>query len=125
MVFAKAELPKIDLSALRSELKEGDLDLQRLCNQVKEAWQQWGAFRVVNHGVEEELVNTVDSVSRDLFSLPTQVKERVVCLPFDGYSKVVDLSSAMFIAKTVKTNERKYVMLASFLEHLVAEIYSI
>ncbi|XP_059063578.1 2-oxoglutarate-dependent dioxygenase AOP3-like [Cryptomeria japonica] len=93
MVFPEAELPLIDLSALRSELKEGDLDLQRLCSQVKEAAQQWGAFRVVNHGVEEELVNTVDSVSRDLFSLPTQVKERAVCLPFDGYSKAADLSS--------------------------------
>ncbi|XP_057855357.2 2-oxoglutarate-dependent dioxygenase AOP3 isoform X1 [Cryptomeria japonica] len=93
MVFPEAELPVIDISVLQSELKEGDPDLQRLCNQVKEAAQQWGAFRVVNHGVEQELLNTVDSVSRGLFSLPPQVKERAVCLPFDGYSKGVGLSS--------------------------------
>ncbi|GLJ30280.1 hypothetical protein SUGI_0598850 [Cryptomeria japonica] len=93
MVFPEAELPIIDISVLQSELKEGDPDLQRLCNQAKEAAQQWGAFRVVNHGVKKELLNIVDSVSRGLFSLPPQVKERVVRLPFDGYSKGVGLSS--------------------------------
>ncbi|GLJ30141.1 hypothetical protein SUGI_0598810 [Cryptomeria japonica] len=87
-----AELPIIDVSALRSELEEGNPDLQKLCNQVKEAVQQWGAFRVVNHGVEQELLNAVDSVSRDLFNLPPQVKERAVNLPLDGYSKGISLS---------------------------------
>ncbi|XP_057855254.2 2-oxoglutarate-dependent dioxygenase AOP3-like [Cryptomeria japonica] len=89
-----AELPIIDVSALRSELEEGDPDLQiRLCNQVKEAGQQWGAFRMINHGVEEELVHNVDSVSRDLFNLPPQVKERAVSHSFDGYLKPGALSS--------------------------------
>ncbi|GLJ30271.1 hypothetical protein SUGI_0598720 [Cryptomeria japonica] len=93
MVFPEAELPIIDVSALRSGLEEDDPDIQRLCNQVKEACQKWGAFRVVNHGVEQELLHTVDSVSRDLFNLPPQVKERAVNLPFDGYTKTGALSS--------------------------------
>eukprot|EP01018_Ginkgo_biloba_P013942 Gb_30506 [translate_table: standard] len=77
-------LPLIDLSLLA----EGHLhDLENLCRQIREAYEDWGFFRVINHGIDQSLVDCVDSVARQLFALPAEVKETAISpLPFSGYA---------------------------------------
>ena len=83
------DLPLIDLSLLLpSDLQ----DLHKPCmsspllemtTKIRDACQQWGFFRVINHGVESEAIQRMDSAARDLFALPTEVKDRL--LPFSNY----------------------------------------
>uniref|UniRef100_A0A0C9RKF7 TSA: Wollemia nobilis Ref_Wollemi_Transcript_13804_1256 transcribed RNA sequence n=1 Tax=Wollemia nobilis TaxID=56998 RepID=A0A0C9RKF7_9CONI len=78
----ETELPVVDLSTLLSEPEADHLEIENL----RKACEQWGVFRVVNHGIEEELIRRMDSVSRHLFSLPPEVKERAVSpRVFEGY----------------------------------------
>lgn len=85
------DLPVIDLAALHwkskaesdeQQVRRSDEELQKL----RDACQQWGFFHVINHGINPTLIETVDSIARDMFSLPTDIKEKAI-LPtsFTGY----------------------------------------
>lgn len=78
------ELPLIDLSLLnQSDLQAKGSDkpmsspLLEVVSKIREACQEWGFFRVINHGIEAEVIQRTDSAARDLFALPTEVKEKL------------------------------------------------
>ncbi|GLJ41190.1 hypothetical protein SUGI_0852710 [Cryptomeria japonica] len=81
-------LPVIDISQFPKEI-EGD-HLQYLPEVVKlrEACEEWGFFRLVNHGASQDLLQKVICVSQDLVSMPMQVKNRITtCNPSKSYGR--------------------------------------
>lgn len=84
------DLPVIDLAALHWKSEAGR-DHQQIIEseelqKLRDACQELGFFHVINHGIDPTLIQTVDSFSRDMFTLPTDIKERAI-LPtfFTGY----------------------------------------
>ncbi|KAH9309633.1 hypothetical protein KI387_037544 [Taxus chinensis] len=77
--MAEIDLPLIDVSQFPQELEfEGaHFHNHPEVAKLEEACKEWGFFRVVNHGIEPDLLQKVMSVSRDLLSMPAEVKERV------------------------------------------------
>ncbi|OWM66516.1 2-oxoglutarate-dependent dioxygenase DAO-like [Punica granatum] len=47
---------------------------------LREACEEWGCFRVVNHGVPLVLMSEMKSVSRSILDLPLEVKKRYECV---------------------------------------------
>ncbi|GLJ11991.1 hypothetical protein SUGI_0181580 [Cryptomeria japonica] len=82
MSESEIELPLVDLDLLNSE--QGRSKLTKI---IREACEDWGFFNVINHGVDSDLIQAIDSVSRDLFTLPAEIKEKAVFSTyFDGYT---------------------------------------
>ena len=85
----KLDLPVIDLSLLPSYLK-GESQEPKTPSELQklgEACENLGFFRVINHGIDPTLIKTMDSVARDMFTLPTEVKERAISPIFNsGYT---------------------------------------
>lgn len=81
------ELPVIDFSLLPWKSGGGAHHHdQRELEKLREACQEWGFFRAINHGVEPSLVQTVDSMARDMFMLPADMKEKAISPIFNtGY----------------------------------------
>eukprot|EP00253_Pinus_taeda_P035747 PITA_35747 len=73
------ELPVIDFSLLPWK-SGGDAHHhdQRELEKLREACQEWGFFRAINHGVNSTLVQAVDSMVRDMFMLPADIKEKAI-----------------------------------------------
>ncbi|OMO59604.1 Isopenicillin N synthase [Corchorus capsularis] len=84
------QLPIIDLSST---------DRISNANSIRQACMEHGFFYLVNHGVEEELVNKVFEQSKKFFSLPVEKKMRLVSKEYSrGYTPLCsenleDLSS--------------------------------
>eukprot|EP01018_Ginkgo_biloba_P013920 Gb_27025 [translate_table: standard] len=80
-------LPLIDLSLLPShELEQGNPDVEILCRQIREACEEWGFFRVINHGIAPNVITALDSQARGLFALPEEIKQRAAAsIGFNGY----------------------------------------
>lgn len=83
------DLPVIDLAALHWKSKaESDQQLMgsEELKKLRDACQDFGFFHVINHGINPTVIRTVDSIARDMFALPTDIKERAI-LPtfFTGY----------------------------------------
>lgn len=57
-------IPIIDLSCLDHDT-----------NKLEEACKDWGLFRLVNHGVPLTLLNELQEMAKELFSLSFEVKE--------------------------------------------------
>ncbi|KAH9325182.1 hypothetical protein KI387_005360, partial [Taxus chinensis] len=93
-------LPVIDLSQFPQEFdEEGTNRLQNhpLLATVREACEEWGFFRIVNHGVPLHLLENVMSVSRELFTMPTEAKDRATtCKPLDSYFRAPVGNSLFF-----------------------------
>ncbi|GLJ21937.1 hypothetical protein SUGI_0410710 [Cryptomeria japonica] len=86
-----SDLPVIDLSLLPSTFAEkqnlSDLEGNNELKKLREACQELGFFHVVNHGVDKALIEKMDCASRDMFSLPEEVKKRAIFpIPSAGYS---------------------------------------
>ncbi|GLJ41124.1 hypothetical protein SUGI_0851910 [Cryptomeria japonica] len=87
----EVHLPLIDISQFQMELERGGSN--KLQNHysvatVREACKEWGMFRLVNHGIPQNLLQHVEAVSRQLFSLPQETKERVAASYIkNGYTK--------------------------------------
>ncbi|KAL9241895.1 hypothetical protein vseg_015955 [Gypsophila vaccaria] len=78
------ELPSIDLSSVISidslpadRNMITDQKIGALITKVGNACEQWGFFRVCNHGVPLEIIENLDRAGREFFSLPVDVKRRV------------------------------------------------
>ncbi len=88
------EVPVLDLAVLleNSELEEtrsedndqlaGDKILQQrrrqeLVKAMAKACQRWGFFQVLNHGVDQALIQRCEAEAHRMFQLPLDVKERV------------------------------------------------
>ena len=83
------DLPVIDFSdfSLLPWKSVGDAhhhnyDLKEL-QKLREACQELGFFRAINHGVDSTLVQTMDSIARDMFRLPADIKERATSSIFN------------------------------------------
>ncbi|CAO2816548.1 unnamed protein product [Amaranthus hypochondriacus] len=64
------------------DLEEFELNSEKL----KEVFQKWGCFRVINHGISPQLMAEMKSVARELLDLPTEIKRKNVdVLPGSGY----------------------------------------
>ncbi|WVZ67500.1 hypothetical protein U9M48_016567 [Paspalum notatum var. saurae] len=77
-VCALAHIPVIDVGEL-----PGDDEL----NKLRLACEEWGFFQVVNHGVEEELLDEMENLTREFFMLPLEEKEKYPMAPggIQGY----------------------------------------
>ena len=89
-IVSEIVLPVIDFTKLPQELD----DDQKLSNlgdcpvvaKLREACIEWGFFRLVNHGISEELLDKVHNVCQALLSLPNQTKDRAITSnPFESY----------------------------------------
>lgn len=63
-----AEIPILDISKT--------LDSSSLSSLIK-ASKVWGFFHIINHGISKELCSQLHSISKYLFSLPSETKLRV------------------------------------------------
>ncbi|XP_057846442.2 uncharacterized protein LOC131056114 [Cryptomeria japonica] len=82
-----SHLPVIDLSLFGDKENLSDLEGNNELKKLREACQELGFFHVVNHGVDKALIEKMDCASRDMFSLPEEVKKRAIFpTPSAGYS---------------------------------------
>jgi len=87
------DLPLIDFALLSlKSVRDGDqqqqeVESQRELEKLREACQELGFFRVINHGFDSTLMQTVDYLARDMFTLPADIKERAVSpIFYSGYA---------------------------------------
>ena len=83
-------LPLIDIFEFLLDLEREPNNLQNheSVSRVKEACKEWGMFRLVNHGIPQNLLQKVKSVSHQLFFEPEEAKERAAtCNAKNGYTK--------------------------------------
>ncbi|GLJ21931.1 hypothetical protein SUGI_0410620 [Cryptomeria japonica] len=85
-----SDLPVIDLSLLPSTFAEkqnlSDLEGNNELKKLREACQELGFFRIINHGMEAAFIQKTDSIARDMFSLAEEEKSRAIFPIFNtGY----------------------------------------
>ena len=78
-----AELPLIDLSPLNPDHHERE----ECMKEITEAARKWGFFQVVNHGVSQELLQTLQFEQMKLFFQPfaNKSQENFLNLPARSY----------------------------------------
>lgn len=87
MASCEFHLPVIDLDLLSSWKSGGGSNEQQELKKLKEACSDLGFFRVINHGIDPNLIQAVDSVARDIFALSTDIKRKAIFpIFFTGYS---------------------------------------
>ncbi|KAL5227349.1 hypothetical protein ABZP36_015614 [Zizania latifolia] len=79
-VRAQERIPVIDVGELQ---RGGEEEL----NKLRLACEEWGFFQVVNHGVEEEVMDEMEKLAREFFMLPLEEKEKYPMAPggIQGY----------------------------------------
>ncbi|PAN26637.1 hypothetical protein PAHAL_5G027600 [Panicum hallii] len=77
-VCALAHIPVIDV---------GELTRDDELNKLRLACEEWGFFQVVNHGIEDELLDEMEKLAREFFMLPLEEKEKYPMAPggIQGY----------------------------------------
>ncbi|GLJ41195.1 hypothetical protein SUGI_0852760 [Cryptomeria japonica] len=82
----EADLPVIDISQFAQEIEGEHLQYHPEVVKLRKACEEWGFFRLVNHGVPQDLLQKVLSVSKDLVSMPMEVKDRATTsTPAESY----------------------------------------
>lgn len=87
--ISSIDLPVIDFAFLPSKSggEQQEVESLRELEKLREACQELGFFRAINHGFDSTLMQTVDSINREMFALATDVKERAVSPVFySGYA---------------------------------------
>jgi isopenicillin N synthase-like dioxygenase len=69
-------VPVIDIAGV-TQSASGDT-AQQAVNAIAKACREWGFFQVINHGVPDELIDTVWQQTRAFFSGPAVVKEAIL-----------------------------------------------
>ena len=69
------EIPVIDVSALFDNDKAG---MQAAAIQIREACERIGFFYIVNHGVDQRVIDNVFRESKRFFSQPDSFKQRIL-----------------------------------------------
>lgn len=73
--FHHDRIPVVDLAPLRTR---GDVGARAaLVASIAAACEKFGFFQVVNHGIDQALVERCERVAHEMFELPLDVKERV------------------------------------------------
>ncbi|GLJ41146.1 hypothetical protein SUGI_0852170 [Cryptomeria japonica] len=76
---SEANLPVVDISKFPTDFDAEELNQLQYHPElvkVREACKEWGFFQLVNHGIPVDLVEMADNVSRNLLSMPTEVKDK-------------------------------------------------
>ncbi|GLJ47805.1 hypothetical protein SUGI_1009670 [Cryptomeria japonica] len=79
------QVPVIDLSLLRESTYV----------EVRKACEEWGCFVVANHGVKEEIIDGMDSATRDAFALPKETRQKNA-FPRRDFGYISDLPALPF-----------------------------
>ncbi|KAM0062466.1 putative gibberellin 3-beta-dioxygenase [Helianthus debilis subsp. tardiflorus] len=97
------------------------IDMQRvdeLAKEIVNACEEWGIFRIVNHGVPADLLAEMKTVVAALFDLPEEVKSRTSHFRFnamnpylEGFSiDEVSTPGDFFDRLDISTNQREIVL---------------
>ncbi|KAJ3672099.1 hypothetical protein LUZ60_006820 [Juncus effusus] len=72
-------VPVVDMA----KLDKNDGELARLSS----ACEEWGFFQLVNHGIDEKLMDQMEELAREFFMLPLEEKEKYPMVPgtIQGY----------------------------------------
>ncbi|GLJ41193.1 hypothetical protein SUGI_0852740 [Cryptomeria japonica] len=82
----EADLPVIDISQFPHEIEGERLQYHPEVVKLGKACEEWGFLRLVKHGVPLDLLQKVLCVSKDLVSMPMEVKDRVTTSnPVESY----------------------------------------
>ncbi|OAE18694.1 hypothetical protein AXG93_4448s1290 [Marchantia polymorpha subsp. ruderalis] len=99
-------VPVIDLADIQGP------GLERICEQIAKASEEWGFFHIVNHGVDLDLIRRTQKAYIDFFHLPTQEKRKyMMTADFEGWSSPEvynDPDLMKFGLTTAKTCEFMY-----------------
>lgn len=79
MAISQLKLPVIDLSSS---------DRISTANSIRQACMDHGFFYLINHGVEEDLLQNVFDESRKFFSLPLEEKMKLPRTEYTGFSPI-------------------------------------
>lgn len=77
---AAAGIPVLDLA----QLELGGESAAEFKRKIAHACEEWGFFQVVNHGVEQSLVDDYMRVVREFFALPLEEKAKLVGSNFNS-----------------------------------------
>jgi isopenicillin N synthase-like dioxygenase len=77
------DIPVFDLSHIQSEGLAGE-GLDQVYEELRRCCEDWGCFRITNHGIPDPLIGSVEILSRDVFKLPRETKEKKVSPLFGG-----------------------------------------
>ncbi|RWW76071.1 hypothetical protein BHE74_00015871 [Ensete ventricosum] len=83
-ILPSLHVPVIDLSKLVCGTKRQS---QEEMAKLTAACEEWGFFQVINHGIETELLETMERVAKEFFMLPLEEKEKYPMAPgtIQGY----------------------------------------
>jgi isopenicillin N synthase-like dioxygenase len=85
------DIPVFDLSHFQSEILAGEgfdpnYDENLLLSEFRRCCEDWGCFRLTNHGIPDALIGRVETLCRDVFKLPTETKQKNVSpVLYGGY----------------------------------------
>ncbi|KAF4397596.1 hypothetical protein G4B88_027336 [Cannabis sativa] len=68
---SKSNIPVIDMREF-----EDLLDSEKAYQKLREACEEWGCFRIINHGIPTPLMSEMKTVVRSLLDLPEEIKQR-------------------------------------------------
>uniref|UniRef100_A0A803MRI1 Non-haem dioxygenase N-terminal domain-containing protein n=1 Tax=Chenopodium quinoa TaxID=63459 RepID=A0A803MRI1_CHEQI len=66
------DIPVISLAGIYSDSG----DRASICRKIVEAFEEWGIFQIVDHGIEAHLIADMPRLAREFFALPPQEKLR-------------------------------------------------
>ncbi|XP_065863611.1 protein LATERAL BRANCHING OXIDOREDUCTASE 1 [Euphorbia lathyris] len=82
------DIPVIDLSKLVNG-DEYDFFYQSECENLAKASQDWGFFQVINHGIDLNVLESIEEVANEFFMLPLEEKQKYPMAPgtLQGYGQ--------------------------------------
>ncbi|KAH9325187.1 hypothetical protein KI387_005365 [Taxus chinensis] len=91
------DLPLIDISEFPLEF--GDhLQNHPEVTKLRDACREWGFFRLVNHGIPVDLLQKVQTVAKELLSMPTEARDRATdSCPAESYVRKPTYESFCFL----------------------------
>nr|QJB23730.1 flavanone 3-hydroxylase [Centaurea cyanus] len=70
------EIPVISLEGIDDVDGGGESRRAEICEKIVKAFEDWGIFQVVDHGVDTKLLSEMTRLSREFFRMPTEEKVR-------------------------------------------------
>ena len=67
-------IPVIDMQKLEED--DGEQQQQQQLKRLREASEEWGCFRIVNHKIPSSLMSEMKKVVREALDLPMEIKMR-------------------------------------------------
>ncbi|KAM9958038.1 hypothetical protein ACTFIW_013014 [Dictyostelium discoideum] len=67
-------IPSIDFSILKNNGKDNKNGKEIISKEIKKSCKEYGFFYILNHGIEQSLIDRLMELSKKFFSLPLEVK---------------------------------------------------